>query len=62
MCLTCLGTRTVRDGVNLSRLPDGLIRIEPALRVNEVRREDSVDERRLSKTGLTCIHVARVNA
>ena len=46
--------RTMRDGVDLRRLPNGLIRLETALRVDEVGREDSVDERRLSETSLTC--------
>ena len=37
--------RTMRDGVDLRRLPNRLIRLETALRVDEVGREDSVDER-----------------
>ena len=45
--------RTMRDGVDLRRLPNGLIRLETALRVDEVGREDSVDKRRLSETSLT---------
>ena len=45
--------RTMRHGVDLRRLPNGLIRLETALRVDEVGREDSVDERRLSETSLT---------
>ena len=52
---------TVRDGVDLRRLPDGLVRVETALRVDEVRREDSVDEGRLPQTRLTCVHVRRVS-
>ena len=51
----------MRDGVNLRRLPDGLVRVETALRVDEVRREDSVDERRLSKTRLTYNHGKRTS-
>lgn len=55
-----LRERTMRDGMNLRRLPHRLIRVEAALGVNEVRREDGVDEGRLSKTGLTCTHVPSV--
>ena len=44
----------MRDGVNLSRLAHGLIGLEAALGVDEVRGEDGVDERRLSETSLTC--------
>ena len=51
----------MRDGVNLGRLPDGLICVEASLRVDEVRRKYGVDKRRLSETRLTCIHVAGVN-
>lgn len=43
----------MRYRVNLSRLSDWLISLQPSLRVNQVRREDSVDQRRLSQTGLT---------
>lgn len=50
----------MRDGVDLSRLPDRLIRLQATLRVNQVRREDGVDQRRLSKTRLTCRHIWRV--
>lgn len=57
----------MRDGVDLSRLPHGLVRIETALGVDEVRRKDGVDERRLSETSLAWRHVdaseqGRVNA
>ena len=44
----------MRDGVNLGRLAHRLIRLKTALGVNEVGREDGVDERRLSETSLTC--------
>lgn len=47
----------MRDGVDLSRLPDRLIRLQAALGVNQVRREDSVDQRRLSETSLTYRHI-----
>ena len=43
----------MRDGVDLGRLPHRLIRFQATLGVNQVRREDSVDERRLSETRLT---------
>lgn len=48
---------TMRDGVDLSRLPDRLIRLQAALGVNQVRREDGVNQRRLSKTSLTYRHI-----
>jgi len=35
-------------------LPDLFIRGEPAFRINQVRREERVDQRRLPQTGLTC--------
>jgi len=35
-------------------LSDFFIRGEPAFRINQVRREERVDQRRLSQTGLTC--------
>ena len=43
---------TMGNSLNLRCLPDGLIRGKAALRVNEVRRENSVDERRLAQTSL----------
>jgi len=43
----------MRDGVNFRRLPDLLIRSEPAFRINQVRREERVNQRRLSQTSLT---------
>ena len=45
--------RTMRDRLNFCGLTDGLISLTPALRVDEVRSENSVDEGRLSQTGLT---------
>ena len=44
----------MRDRVNLSRLAHRLIRLKTALGVNEMGREDGVDEGRLAETGLTC--------
>jgi len=35
-------------------LSDLFIRSEPAFRINQVRREERVDQRRLPQTGLTC--------
>lgn len=40
--------------MNFRRLPDVLIRSEPAFRINQVRREERVNQRRLSQTSLTC--------
>ena len=45
---------TMRNGMNFRRLPDVLIRSEPAFRINQVRREERVNQRRLSQTSLTC--------
>ena len=42
----------MRDGVDLRGLPDGFVGLLPPLRVNQVRREDGVDERRLPETRL----------
>lgn len=42
----------MRHGLNLCRLPDRLVRSETALRVNQVRRKDSVDKCRLSQSSL----------
>lgn len=42
----------MRNRVDLSRLPDGLVRVEASLRVDQMRREDSVDERRLAQARL----------
>ena len=44
----------MRDGMNLRRLPDRLVRLQTPLRVDEVGGEDSVDECRLSQASLTC--------
>jgi len=41
------------NSLNLRCLPDGLVRGKTTLRVNEVRGENSVDERRLAQTSLT---------
>ena len=51
----------MRDGLNLGRLPDGLIRAQTTLGVNQVRREDGVDERRLSQTSLACVHITKLS-
>ena len=45
--------RTMRDGVNLSRLAHRLVRLQATLGVDEVRREDGVDERRLAQPRLS---------
>ena len=47
-------SRTMGRGLNLGGLAHGLVRLPATLRVNKVRGKDGVDERRLSKTGLTC--------
>jgi hypothetical protein len=44
----------MRDWMNFRRLPDLLIRSEAAFRINQVRREERVNQRRLSQTSLTC--------
>jgi len=41
------------DGVYLRCLSDLFIRGESTFRINQVRREERVDQRRLSQTGLT---------
>ena len=46
------GTHTMGNGLDLRCLPNGLVRGKATLRVNEVRRENSVDERRLAQTSL----------
>ena len=43
----------MRDGVDLRRLPHGLVSSETSLLVDEVRRKDGVDERRLAQARLT---------
>lgn len=45
-------TLTMGNSLNLRCLPDGLVRSKATLRVNEVRRENGVDERRLAQTSL----------
>ena len=40
--------------MDFRRLSDLFIRSEPAFRINQVRREERVDQRRLSQTSLTC--------
>ena len=42
------------NGMDFRRLSDLFIRSEPAFRINQVRREERVDQRRLSQTSLTC--------
>lgn len=42
----------MRDRLNLRRLPDRLVRLKPTLRVDQVRRKDGVDERRLAQSRL----------
>jgi hypothetical protein len=41
------------NGMDFRCLSDLLVRGEPAFRINQVRREERVDQRRLSQTGLT---------
>jgi hypothetical protein len=44
---------TMRDGLDFRRLPHRLIRLKSPLGVDQMRREDSVDERRLAQPSLT---------
>lgn len=44
----------VRHGVNLGRGADHLLRVVPALALDQVRGEDGVDQGRLAQTGLAC--------
>ena len=44
----------MRNGLDLSGGADGLIGLETTLAVNQMRREDGVDESRFSQTGLSC--------
>ena len=46
--------RTMRNCLNFSSLPDRLVRCEPTLRVDKVRRKDGVYESRLSQSRLAC--------
>jgi len=41
------------NGMDFRCLPDLLVRSEPAFRIDQVRREERVDQRRLSQTSLT---------
>lgn len=45
----------MRNSLDLCRLSDRLVSFQTALGVNQVRRENSVDERRLSETRLPYI-------
>jgi hypothetical protein len=45
---------TMRNGVNVRRLPNRLIRLQTTLRVNKMRSKDRVNQRRLSKSRLAC--------
>lgn len=54
--------RTMRDGVDLGSLPDGLIGLIPPLGVDEVRGEDGVDESRLPETRLACANSSCVSS
>ena len=40
--------------VDLGRLPDRALVVEPSLRVDEVRREQRVDQGRLAEPALAC--------
>jgi len=43
----------MRDGMDFRRLPDLLICSEPAFRIDQVRREERINQRRLPQTSLT---------
>ena len=45
----------MRGRLNLGSLSDRIVRFQTTLGVDQVRRKNSVDERRLSKTGLPCV-------
>ena len=45
---------TMGNGMDFRRLSDLFVRSESAFRINQVRREERVDQRRLPQTGLTC--------
>ena len=45
----------MRHCLNLGRRPDRLVWRDAPLGVDEVRREDGVDERRLAQPGLACV-------
>jgi len=47
----CKFKLTVRCGLDLGRLSHGLIRHKPTFRINQVRCENGVDERRLPQAG-----------
>ena len=50
-----LGRRlTMGDGMNFRCLSDLFVRSEPTFRINQVRREERVDQCRFSQTSLTC--------
>jgi hypothetical protein len=44
----------MRDGLDLGRAADGLVRLQASLAVHEMRCEDGVDQSRLSETSLAC--------
>lgn len=44
----------MRHCLNFCRLPNWLVRLKTSLRINQVRRENGVDESRLSKASLSC--------
>jgi hypothetical protein len=44
----------MRNGLNLGRLSDWLIRLKAALRVDEVGRENGVYKSRFAQSSLTC--------
>lgn len=48
-----MNRRTMRHGVDLSRLSNRLLRLESSLGVNQMRSKNSVDQRRLPQTSLT---------
>lgn len=47
----------MRDCLDLGGATDGLVGSEAALAVNQVRGEDSVDERRFAESSLACTQI-----
>lgn len=52
----------MRNSLNLCRLTHRLIMLQPAFRVNEVRREDSIDQGALAETSLSDDHDVELKA
>ena len=51
----------MRNGLNLRRLPNRLVRLFASLRVDQMRSKNRVNERRLSKTRLAYNHGKRTS-